>query len=121
MRTNGLALVYGAALMLMSDGAAAQQQFNGSWSVEVIPQRGNCDRTLTFPVIVQNGQIRYGGMDGLAVSGGVTAKGSIRGSVGAGPVQVSVVGRLKGQAGSGTWASAGSLICSGQWRAAKRA
>jgi hypothetical protein len=121
MRVIARAITSGAALALMTSAASAQQQFNGFWSVEVIPQRGNCQQTYRFPVLIQNGQIRYGGAEGIAVSGGVTARGVIRGSVGTGAVQASVVGRLRGRSGSGTWATAGSLNCSGPWRAIKSA
>ena len=121
MRIVACALTSVAALALTSGLALAQQQFNGSWSVEVIPQRGSCARALRLPVVIQNGQVRYGGAEGIAVSGGVTPRGVILGSVGAGGVQARVVGRLRGRSGSGTWATVGTLNCSGQWRAAKSA
>jgi hypothetical protein len=38
MRITLLALCSGTVLALGSGAASAQQQFNGSWSVEVIPQ-----------------------------------------------------------------------------------
>lgn len=106
-------------LTLMGNTASAQQQFNGSWSVEVIPQSGSCQRTYRFPVMIQNGQVRYGGTDGIAASGAVTSKGYIRGTIGAGSVQASVSGRLSRRSGSGTWAGAGGFSCAGQWRAVK--
>ncbi len=121
MRIIVFALTSLAAMALTSGLALAQQQFNGSWSVEVIPQKGGCDRTYRFPVVIQDGQVRYSGAEGITVSGAVTSKGVLRGSVGAGAVQASVVGRLRGRSGSGTWATAGGLNCSGPWRAAKSA
>ena len=117
MRIQILTLVSGVALVLTCSAASAQQQFNGTWNVDVIPRSGTCDRTYRIPVIIQNGRVSYGGADGIAVSGAVTSRGAIRGNVGAGMVQASVAGRLTRRSGSGTWASSGSLTCTGQWRA----
>ncbi len=73
MRITLLALCSGTVLALGSGAASAQQQFNGSWSVEVIPQSGSCQRTYRFPVVIRDGQVRYGGSDGIAASGTVTS------------------------------------------------
>jgi hypothetical protein len=121
MRVIALAITTGAALALMTGAASAQQQFNGLWSVEVIPQRGNCQQTYRFPVLIQDGQVRYGGSEGIATSGAVTPRGFIRGSIGAGSVQADVKGRLSGRSGSGTWVGVGGFSCSGQWRAVRSA
>jgi hypothetical protein len=99
MRIQVVTLVSGVALALTCGAASAQQQFNGTWTVEVIPRSGTCDRTYRI----------------------VTSRGAVRGSIGAGMVQASVAGRLTGRSGSGTWASSGSLTCTGQWRAFKTA
>ena len=119
MRITILALCSSAVLALGCGAASAQQQFNGSWSVEVIPQSGGCQRTYRFPVVIQDGQVRYGGSEGLAASGAVTSRGVIQGSIGAGSVQANVKGRLSGRSGSGTWVGAGSFSCAGHWRAVK--
>jgi hypothetical protein len=121
MRTLSLALAAGAALTIMGGPASAQQQFNGNWSVEVITENGSCDRAYRFPVVIRNGQVRYGGPESIDVSGAVTSSGAIRGSLGRGSAQAMVVGRLMGSTGSGTWTGSGSLACMGQWRAEKRA
>ena len=57
----------------------------------------------------------------LVLPGAVTSGGDIQGSVGRGPAQANVMGRLSERTGSGTWAGSGSLRCAGQWRAEKRA
>ncbi len=115
------ALCSSAVLALGCGAASAQQQFNGSWSVEVIPQSGSCQSTYRFPVLIQDGQVRYGGSQGIAASGAVTSRGLIQGSIGAGSVQATVKGRLSGRSGSGTWVGAGNFTCAGQWRATKSA
>jgi hypothetical protein len=116
MRIIACALASGVALGLTGGAASAQQQFDGNWSVEVTTQQGGCAKAYRFPVAIQNGQVHYGG-----VSGAVSPSGALRGSLGRGPVQANVVGRLSERSGSGTWAGSGSLGCSGRWRAEKRA
>jgi hypothetical protein len=69
MRLTATSILVGAALPLMSGTAAAQQQFNGTWSVEVITERGDCDRAYRYAVVIENGSIRYGGSEGFDVSG----------------------------------------------------
>ena len=119
MPIKALVLAGALVLTLSSNEASAQQQFNGTWNIEVIPQRGNCNKGLSFPVLIQNGQVRYAGAEGLGVTGAITARGVIRGSVGVGPIQASVVGRLSRRTGAGTWAASGSVDCSGRWQAGK--
>ncbi len=121
MQIIPLTLASGVALILTIGVAPAQQQFNCNWSLEVITESGSCDKAYRFPVMIQNGQVRYGGPQRVNVSGAVTSTGDIRGSVGRGLAQANVMGRLAGRSGSGTWAGSGSLRCSGQWRAEKHA
>ncbi len=120
MRIVTLALASAAALALSGNAASAQQPFDGNWSVDVTTERGSCSRAYRFPMVIQNGQVRYGGPLEIGVSVAVTSGGVVQGSVGRGAVQASVAGRLSGRSGSGTWAGTGSLNCSGQWQAEKR-
>lgn len=121
MRFMTLALASGAALAMAVSTASAQQQFDGNWSVNVVTEKGSCSRVYRFPMVIQNGQIRYGGPLEIAVSVAVTSSGIVQGSVGRGAVQANVVGRLSGSSGSGTWAGVGSFNCSGQWQAERKA
>ena len=82
MRINPLTLAFGIAMVLPGGGASAQQQFNGNWSIEVLTESGSCDKAYRFPLVIQNGQVRYGGPERVNVTGAVTSTGDIRGSVG---------------------------------------
>ena len=121
MRIMILAAATSAALCLSGGAASAQQRFDGNWSVAVVTLSGSCQKAYRFPITIQNGQVRYGGAEGIGVSGAVTSKDIIRGSLGVGLAQATVTGRLSSRTGSGTWAGSGSLTCSGQWQAEKRA
>ena len=121
MRIVLLTTAIAGALSLSAGAASAQQRFDGNWSVQVVTRTGSCQKAYRFPVLIQNGQVRYGGAEGIAVSGAVTSKGFIRGNLGLGSAQASVSGRLSSRTGSGTWVGSGSFNCSGQWQAEKRA
>ena len=114
----GVALAAGTALA--ATGAAAQRSFDGNWSVEVVTQKGDCDKAYRYPVTIQNGRVRYGGSEGFEASGSVAASGAVQGSISRGNDRASVRGRLSGRSGSGTWTAGGNRTCSGQWFADKR-
>ena len=115
--TLGLAL----AAATLSGTAFAQKGGNphdGTWSVEVITQKGDCDRGYRYPIIVQNGVIRYGGPEAFNASGGVSKSGAVKGAISRGEQRAQVTGRIAGTSGSGTWQTSGG--CSGVWNADKR-
>jgi hypothetical protein len=98
--------------------AAAQQPFDGQWIVDVVTERGACERAYRYPVMVQNGQIRSGGVQG--VLGTVTPQGTVRSSVATSQARVEVAGRVTARSGGGTWAVTGARNCSGSWRAQRQ-
>jgi hypothetical protein len=111
-----------ASLAAMSGAAQAQQQFNGRWSVEVITEKGECDKAYRYPVSVQNGRVTYAGEMNFQINGQVAANGAVQGSIVApqGQGRADVKGRLEGGFGSGTWVARGQMNCSGRWMADKR-
>ena len=113
----GLALLASTAAHAQ---AQAQAQFNGNWSVEVITEKGECDKAYRYPVVIQNGQVRYGGPEQFNASGSVQANGAVSGSISRGSDRANVTGRLSGASGSGTWTAQGGRTCSGRWQAEKR-
>ncbi len=114
------AVLVGAALLAATSTAEAQQTFNGNWSVEVVTEQGACDRAYRFPVVIENGRVRYGGREGINISGTVNARGAIRSSIAADGLRANVAGRLSGRFGSGTWTLAGNRSCAGTWNAERR-
>ena len=106
--------------ILLSGGAQAQQQFNGRWSVEVVTEKGECDRAYRYPIAVENGRVRYAGEAGFTINGQVAPNGNVQGSIIYGENRANVRGKLEGNFGTGTWSIAGSRSCSGNWNAEKR-
>jgi hypothetical protein len=116
---------FGAALVAASltpHAVSAQAaKFDGTWSVLVVTEKGGCDQAYRYPVVIQGGEVRYGGPEAFDVSGKVGTNGAINARIARGNAGANVNGRLAGNLGSGTWvASSGSGACSGRWEAEKR-
>lgn len=111
----------GLAMMGLPLQAEAQaKRFDGTWSVEVVTERGDCDRAYRYSIVIENGQARYGGAEAFAVSGRVQANGTVAGSIARGQDRANVTGRLGEGTGTGTWTTSGGRNCSGRWNAEKR-
>ena len=70
-----------AAIAFASQAQAQTNRFDGNWSVEVVTEQGACDRAYRYPVIVQNGQARYGGPESFNVNGQVRSNGAVAASI----------------------------------------
>ena len=116
------ALGMALAVLAPSAGAQAQQKYNGTWSVEVVTERGECDRAYRYPVAVQNGRVSYAGTAAFEINGRVAANGAVQGSIVApgGRGRANVRGKLDDRWGTGTWVASGTMNCSGKWVAERR-
>ena len=122
MHRHLASFVLAMTLAPINDAAVAQQQFEGHWTVEAIPEKGACKRTHRYGVVIENGTVRNAGPRRMSVNiaGGLEASGRIRGSVQRNKTRVDVTGSLSGRSGSGDWTTAGRVTCSGRWTAEKR-
>ena len=100
--------------------AAVPGKHDGRWSIEVITQKGDCDRAYRYSVIVEKGEARYAGSEPIAVSGRVASDGSVKGSIAYGDNRANVLGKLAESFGEGQWTWSGSRSCSGTWNAERR-
>jgi hypothetical protein len=95
--------------------AAAGTPYDGSWSLNIVTERGACER-YTFPVRITNGEVTFPGL--VKASGRVTSKGAVRVTVSAMGKTASGSGKLSRTAGRGRWAGrSGEDRCSGTWTA----
>jgi hypothetical protein len=118
-RSAALAVAVAIGSALGSTSATGQtRKFDGQWSVQVLTDKGDCEKVYRYPVVIQNGAVRYGGAEDFAASGSVGANGAIRGSITRDDLRADVTGRLSGKSGGGTWRTTGG--CSGSWNAEKR-
>lgn len=114
-------------LPIVAAGFAAGQRsaqaapFDGNWSVVVITESGTCDRAYRYPVRVVNGQIKYEGEAGIAISGRVDGSGKLSATISRGEQSAKGSGRLSRASGAGTWSGKSSTsVCSGRWEAERR-
>ena len=100
--------------------AARPAGHDGSWSVLIVTQRGNCDRAYRYNLAVSNGRITYQGGAPVAVSGSVARSGFVRVSIKGGSGGANGSGHLSSNVGHGTWRGSGSNgTCAGRWEAQK--
>ena len=122
----GVALAFTATAVSAAPAGKANKGgdvrvFDGKWSIEVITERGDCDRAYRYGIRIENGEARYDGGTDFDVSGRVTGKGAVKGSISRGDNRADVIGTLSGEFGTGTWTTSGSTACGGRWVAERRA
>jgi hypothetical protein len=113
-----------AALALFATAAIttpsqAKTNFDGSWSVLIVTQKGDCDRGYRYPVQINNGDVGYAGQAAFNVEGKVGPNGAITVTVSRGSQSARGQGTLSGAGGQGYWKT-GSGECSGTWTAERR-
>ena len=115
-----LSLLLAAPFIPVSTTGMAQSQFDGRWTVSTIPEKGACRRKHVYAVLIENGVARNAsGRTRADVTGGLEPSGRVLGSLQRRGAKVDVTGNLAGKSGSGHWALAGRIACSGRWTAAK--
>src|ERR1041384_6076160 len=66
-----------AATVPASAPASARSNFDGTWSVLIVTQKGTCDRAYRYPVKIDNGSVGYAGSASFTVSGRVQPTGAV--------------------------------------------
>jgi hypothetical protein len=101
----------------------AQAPHDGSWAIEIVTERGACERLYRYYVEVEGQAVRLRSMSGEtspAATGLVRTDGRIKATLGQADDPVNVTGRLAATSGTGVW-SAPARQCTGRWSAHKRA
>ena len=110
-----IAALPATATFAASPGAGS---YDGKWSVEVITDKGTCDRVYRWNLGIQGGRVVDVG-EIAKPSGGVSANGGVSMRFARNNDYASATGQLSGDWGSGSWTSP-TLACSGRWRAERR-
>ncbi len=115
-----LALAFGA----VSTGAlAGPASFNGTWQVRMVTEAGSCDRSYTYTLAVEDGQVRYDQASAdeapVRVSGKVGEDGRVTLGIRRSLASAAASGKLQGNGGTGAW-KVEFLGCSGRWTAERR-
>jgi hypothetical protein len=96
--------------------AAAGTAYDGSWSLSIMTERGNCDRNYYFQVRVINGIVSHANL--VRFTGRVSSGGWARVSVSVMDKHASGSGKLSQTSGRGRWTGrSGNDRCSGSWTA----
>jgi hypothetical protein len=101
----------------------AQAPHDGSWAIEIVTERGACERLYRYYVVVEGQAVRLRSMTGEtspATMGLVGADGRVKATLGQADDPVNVTGRLAATSGTGVW-TAPARRCTGRWNAHKRA
>ena len=113
-----------AAVLLLACGPtnAARRvggsPYDGTWSVAIYTQRGDCG-SVRVAVRIVGGRV-YSEDQNYRASGGVGKNGVVRVAVSGYGRSAAGSGRLSGTSGSGSWRSSRGE-CSGSWSASRRA
>lgn len=95
--------------------------FDGSWSVLIITNQGECDRGYRYGVRIGDGKVAYEGTADIQLSGTVSSGGAVSVTVRRGSQSATGTGRISANSGSGTWRGRGpNGECSGNWEAERR-
>ena len=107
--TSIAAITLAAAL---SSSAAAQDAFDGMWSIEIVAETGEC-QTRTVAIEVADGKVMFAGF-GATAEGEVRSNGRVKAALIRGETVVTARGALDEEVGSGRWRSED---CHGSWTA----
>ena len=114
------AALLGLAAAATPPAALAAPQ-DGSWSVLIVTETGDCDRGYRYNVNVSNGRVSHRGDSSVDLDGTVAPNGAVKVSIRFGERGANGTGRLTANSGGGTWRGRGSTgTCAGRWEAERR-
>ena len=96
---------------------AGSPRYDGTWSVLIVTEKGDCDRGYRYPIRITHGMLINGGSNPFTISGQVQPSGNITVTVSSGDKSATGTGRLAGNSGGGSWRGG---ACSGSWTAERR-
>ncbi|AMN44104.1 hypothetical protein RHPLAN_56890 [Rhodoplanes sp. Z2-YC6860] len=101
---------------IWATAARATSAYDGSWSLTVITQRGDCDASYDIQLDVRNGVISHPNI--VRLNGRVKPNGAVRVSVAVPGKFAAGSGRVNGSSGCGRWSGHSETSkCSGIWTA----
>src|SRR5690242_11343723 len=100
MRSFLIAMTAIAALTAVSGKPVQAAGFDGTWSVLVITDQGQCDRAYRYPVRISNGRVGHTDpTSSFSIGGRVAASGAVNVFVARGSQRADGVGRLSASGG----------------------
>jgi len=100
------------------NNAHADTSFDGSWIVQIVMDRGNCDPISQLTIDIRGGALQYVSDSAVSVHGQVIGDGQVRVHLTHGSHKATGTGRLSASSGTGTWHGTGlASSCVGRWSA----
>lgn len=119
-----LVIAFAAAAIVFAgapEPVRAQASTDGTWSVLIITETGECDRAYRYGIRIEGGKILYDGEAGVSFTGQVESNGQIAAVVQRGEQSATGSGRLSGSKGAGTWKGKSNTgACGGRWEAERK-
>ena len=97
--------------------SSARSVYDGTWSVSIVTEKGECDRGYRYPVAITNGMLQNAGAADFDISGKVASNGAITVRVAHGDKSALGTGQLSVTYGEGSWRGG---TCAGTWTAERR-
>jgi hypothetical protein len=118
-RAGRLALcaMLAATATLSATKSFAAPRYDGTWSVLVMTQKGDCDPAYRYPIRISNGTLVNAGGNPFTITGKIAQTGALTVTISAGGKSATGSGRLSGDMGIGSWTGG---ACSGSWTAERR-
>ncbi|WP_249133294.1 hypothetical protein [Bradyrhizobium sp. AUGA SZCCT0182] len=116
MKNFLLCMIAVVSLVAVTSVAQARSNYDGSWDLQFVTQRGACDPIYNFSVNITDGIVTHPNL--VRFKGYVARTGAVRASVTVHDKYASGSGRLSSNTGGGKWSGySGSSRCSGYWTA----
>jgi hypothetical protein len=96
---------------------AAKTNFDGSWSVSIVTEKGECDRGYRYPIAINNGTLVNAGDTAFDISGKVANNGAITVRLAYGDKAATGTGKMSPTYGQGSWTGG---TCAGTWTAERK-
>ena len=106
-----------AGTLAVAATTQSKTSYDGSWSVVIVTEKGDCDRAYRYPIRISNGSLANGGSAGFDISGKVGGDGALTVRVSRGDKSATGIGRLSTVSGTGSWTGG---ACAGSWTAERR-
>jgi len=117
------ALALGLGTLVSGAALAGPADYNGTWAVQMVTESGSCDRSYTYNIAVQDGQVSYHQTSEdepkVRVTGRIADDGKVNLGIRRSLASAAASGKLQGNGGNGAW-KVEFLGCSGRWTATRR-
>lgn len=115
------AAIVATTLLAGTSAVSARMRFDGPWSVLIITDSGQCERSYRYGIQISNGRVSQDGSSGAAIFGRVSPHGQVNVQVRQGDQRAVGTGRLSQASGGGRWSGASPYQqCAGRWVAERR-